>query len=754
MRFKLKVGAKLALATLVFAVPVFYIVWSLVAEQRVAIQFASKELAGAHYLYDLVDVQQSAGSASLDQKKTLPVLAAGLLEIEGRSGTGLDTTSIAGETSKALGASEGLVGARPKIRDLIARIGDRSNLILDNVLATYYLTDVVLNRQPDLMDRLVDLSEQQVARGADPELRAQFLVGLGSFVADLDGMDASLISAEQASGGERISAALDAEYKVLQPKLRSLIDALKLGTVAPQTARDLLSASAAFSRHADDVLAKLLQTRVHDLNRAQFLALLTTAILFAVAASCMLVVTRFGVTAPLAKLQGAILRLAEGDLDFKLPELAPGDEIGAMAAALAVFQQQGIENRRLEQAAVAARAVDERRQAAADLHTQDFGKAVSGVLLTLGASATMMRDAAGAMSRSVERTRACSQTGASGAEASSRDLAAVAAGTEELTATVDEIARQVARAAQAAGEAVELGEKTTEVMRGLSVATEQVGEVVQLIEDIASRTNLLALNATIEAARAGEAGKGFAVVAAEVKQLAAQTAMATQKIGTQIITIQTGTAGAVSAVQAIGAAISRMGDVTTSIAAAIEEQGVATRDIASNVQLVSRQNEGAVQDILEVSRVADDASGTSRVVLDAADNVATVSATLHQEVEFFLAAVSSRDEADRRRWERIPVANLAISVRGEAGLELRAELLDISRGGALLKCSNAPVAGTAVTIELPGGQGFALARVARSSGSLVGVAFRQDPATMDQVDKAMQGLSNGNPAEQRRRVAA
>ena len=160
----------------------------------------------------------------------------------------------------------------------------------------------------------------------------------------------------------------------------------------------------------------------------------------------------------------------------------------------------------------------------------------------------------------------------------------MASATEELTASINSIAQQVTRSAEIATKAAEEARRTNAVVEGLAAGTQKIGEVVTLIQNIASQTNLLALNATIEAARAGEHGRGFAVVASEVKALANQTAKATEEISAQMQDIQTATGEAVSAIQAIGGTIAEIDEISNEIAAAVDQQGAATREIAGNVQ--------------------------------------------------------------------------------------------------------------------------------------------------------------------------
>jgi methyl-accepting chemotaxis protein len=350
------------------------------------------------------------------------------------------------------------------------------------------------------------------------------------------------------------------------------------------------------------------------------------------------------VVRPVIALSGAVARLAEGGrLGLEVPGAERRDEIGDLARAVQVLKENGEARLRLEKAAAAERAARDRRQAAMDRHTAAFGGSVSGVMATLGGAAEAMRRAGDAMGDAVRRTRDDAATTAAGAEESARSLAAVAAATEELTASVGEIMRQVSQAAAAAQDAVGRARTTDATVRGLSEAAGQIGEVVRLIADIAGQTNLLALNPTIEAARAGEAGKGFAVVASEVKQLAAQTAKATEQIGAQVTAIQGATEDAVGAVRDVGEAIARMSEVASAIAAAVEQQGTATREIAASVQTVAHQNDGATRSMREVATVAEAAGDSSRAVLSAAGEVAEIATTLRQEVDRFLAAMRDGD---------------------------------------------------------------------------------------------------------------
>ena len=217
----------------------------------------------------------------------------------------------------------------------------------------------------------------------------------------------------------------------------------------------------------------------------------------------------------------------------------------------------------------------------------------------------------------------------------------MATATEELSASVEEISRQVAQSAQMALAAVETANATNAKVEGLADASQKIGEVVNLINDIAAQTNLLALNATIEASRAGEAGKGFAVVASEVKSLATQTAKATEEIGAQIAAIQGETQEAVAAIQEIGKSITEISDTATAIASAVEEQGAATREIAENVQQASSGTQNVSSNIVEVSRGVQETGSSAQQVLLSAEQLGEQSDELQAAVSSFLDRVKA-----------------------------------------------------------------------------------------------------------------
>jgi len=446
-----------------------------------------------------------------------------------------------------------------------------------------------------------------------------------------------------------------------------------------------------------------------------------------------------GISGRVQRLTGVMRRLADGDRTIGVPSACDRDEIGHMARAVEVFKQNAIEAERLTAEQNAARAAKERRQAAMERLTQDFGTSVSAVMAALAASTETMVKAADAMSSAAADAHRHATGTAERAAHSSQELTSIAVAVEQMTASVDEITRQVAAVAQVARTASDRAAANHDMMQGLADAASRIGEAIRLIDGIAGQTNLLALNATIEAARAGEAGKGFAVVAGEVKALAQQTAKATAEINAQVIAVRSAAEGAIAAMAEIGAAVDNMDSVTTAISAAVEQQSATTREIASNVQAVSGATNQVAQAMAEVVEAADEAGNVSRTVLDGAADIGREANAMRTEIDQFLIAVRD-DTGERRRHERVSGNGATVTVRIAGQPDISAELRDISQSGAAIDGEWRLPAGQEIELELPSGGGSASGRVVRCDVGLLAMVFRQDRATADRVGRAVEAL--------------
>jgi methyl-accepting chemotaxis protein len=366
------------------------------------------------------------------------------------------------------------------------------------------------------------------------------------------------------------------------------------------------------------------------------LALLGGAL--AVAAGCMWAV-RNRVTRPLQVIRDAMLKVAAGDLTAEAPFTGRSDEIGALAGALGAFKHNAVEKQRIEAEQSGRNAQAATRQQAIESHIAVFESQMRETLDALGGASHQMGETSSSMSAVSEQTNAQIQLAARASGEASMNVQSVASASEELSASINDISRQVTHAAGIATRAVNQARETDGTVQGLAQTAGRIGEVVELINNIAGQTNLLALNATIEAARAGEAGKGFSVVASEVKSLANQTAKATEEISQQIAAVQKVAGEAMNAIKAIGGTIGEVSEVATAIAAAVEQQGAATQEITRNTQQAAIGTQDVSNNIIGVSAGADATGSAAQNVKSAAEAVNTQTEQLRSQVTAFLGNI-------------------------------------------------------------------------------------------------------------------
>jgi methyl-accepting chemotaxis protein len=394
--------------------------------------------------------------------------------------------------------------------------------------------------------------------------------------------------------------------------------------------KDLEAFARLYSQRSKHVYAKIEQ----GIDTAAWLLSLiaAAAVLLAAAGAYMI---RRNVARPLARITRITEAVAAGETQRAVPYGERGDEVGALARSIAVFQDAMRKNAELSRTVIDDAQTRAHRQERMAAEISQFGADVEATVSELGRISDHMLAASGRLAGAADNAAVRTAGAATASGEASENVRDIASAADELAASVTEIDRQVGQSNAIATKAVSEAEWTNATVKELNEAAGRIGDVVKLITDIAEQTNLLALNATIEAARAGDAGRGFAVVASEVKALAGQTAKATEDIGAQIAGMQHATMRAIEAIGAIERTIREIGDISGAIAAAVTEQGAATQEIARSVETAAKRT---IETASEVERVGEATTATrdsASAVKSVADDLGQVAARIRGQVDDF-----------------------------------------------------------------------------------------------------------------------
>ncbi|PLX37393.1 MAG: hypothetical protein C0605_07450 [Hyphomicrobiales bacterium] len=434
----------------------------------------------------------------------------------------------------------------------------------------------------------------------------------------------------------------------------------------------------------------------------------------------------------LNRLTRQIRSLAGGDTNIEPEAGTSKDEIAEIAQAVGVLRDNDIERIKLESNAHIERDREHHRQVYIECLIQKFQQTIDETLSAVHGQTEVMHSTAQNLSHVAISATEEANTAEHASAGASSNVDTVAAATEELVASVQEIASQTHHANDLVSKAVEKAIATDQDISALAEAAEKVGDVVGLIHDIADQTNLLALNATIEAARAGEAGKGFAVVASEVKGLASQTTKATEEIGNQVSSIQASIRHAVDAIRNIAQSVGEVSTVTTTIASAVEEQEAATREISNSIQSAANGTQTAMRSSKDVAEVIGKTTHEAGTVQSASDELAQVAKQLAAMVEKFLTDVA-RDVDERRQSLRVKMHQVVVVQT--SGRRFTSTILDASRSGCKLDEASGVEIGETVEVELADGE-TVQAKIVREAGKGVGLQFTEQLTDIDWLNAA------------------
>ncbi len=664
-----RIGTKLFLIALLFVIPMGVMLYHMVDNiNDSVIEFARQELRGNEYQRPLEDVLEAVqlhqlavsrvadGESSflgqISQHAGRVDRAFEALEaVDARLGTALEFTADALRKVKREDANAAAVrrkwqdlkaraatlpaaeSARQHaslvndVRAMITHAGDKSNLILDPDLDSYYLMDVTLVALPQMQARLVD-----ILQFADPLLKRKTVTAderaqLAGFLAllqeaDFDRTKGSIDSSFKEDPNPKyygpsptLRSGLEAPLKAFNADTEAFITLLrKLGTAEGtlpdreafwKAGHDARASSFGLWRATATELDNLLKIRIDQNVAKRTRQLCAVAGALALALAFVWLIT-LSITRPLADAVHLVEAVSNRDLTVRM-ETSSNDEIGRICRAF---------NTMVDQLRASMQSIGDNAQSVAS-------------------SSHELSAVSGEVSANSEETAAQGRVVADAATQVSRNIQTVATASEEMSASISEIARNASQASRVATQAVGVAERTNATMTKLGASSAEIGNVLKVISSIADQTNLLALNATIEAARAGELGKGFAVVANEVKELARQTAKATDEITHKIGNIQSDAQGAMQAIREISTIIKEINDIQTVIAGAVEEQAATTNEISNNTHQAARASTEIARNIASVADAAKGTTAGATETAAAAAELARLASDLRRVVDLF-----------------------------------------------------------------------------------------------------------------------
>jgi methyl-accepting chemotaxis protein len=591
---RMSIGGRMWLLALLMVTPVLMTGYLLFDLHTQNINFTKKEIRGSLYVEALWPALSGSVNGKVVSSETLAA-------IETQNKVSPEFVNFDPKSLNDLSATD----LKPKTRDLISSVVDKSNLILDPDLNSFYAMEATVIRLPDLIVSAKDLLDT-----SSDTTSSQYVLASASFLNGLRGLQEAYGKSGKERANGQLPPAIDAQMtKVYKAGLSF--------SSAPSDAalNDLTTEMDQLFKLGNADLDALLAKRAQGLEGTMIWQLSLAGLGLFVALSLTLVIST-GLTARLKTLSGLMTKLTKGEQVKDIPYQNDGHETGAIVNTLVAFRDnlEQTERLRLEQHTREENSINERQASMMGL-ADEFERTMMAIVDGLGQSAQSLGTQAEGLSHDANVTTQRTQSVAGAMNETSGNVQSVAGATEEMAASSQAIADQAERAALAADQAAGRANDTIRVVGAMNEAASRIGNAVELIEKITSQTNLLALNATIEAARAGEAGRGFSVVAAEVKALAQQTQRVTEEIGAQIKGVQSATAEATTAISAVTDVVMELRTISQTISESVSQQTAAVNEISRSTAEVAMSTHRISEEVGEVSATAERTGASAQTAL-------------------------------------------------------------------------------------------------------------------------------------------